>query len=37
LRLARYRWAAIRSYLRRMGRKILSAVIGLFVREDGSD
>jgi 3-oxoacyl-[acyl-carrier-protein] synthase-3 len=37
-RLARYRWAAIRSYLRRLGWKILSAVMGLFVRDNnGSD
>jgi 3-oxoacyl-[acyl-carrier-protein] synthase-3 len=35
-RLVRYRWAAIRSYLRRLRRKILSAVIGLFVRNNGS-
>ena len=35
-RLARYRWAAIRSYLRRLGWKILSAVIRLFVRDNGS-
>ena len=35
-RLARYRWAAIRSYLRRLGWKILSAVIGLFVRNNDS-
>jgi 3-oxoacyl-[acyl-carrier-protein] synthase-3 len=36
-RLIRYRWAALHSYLRRLGRKILSAVIGLFVRNNGSD
>jgi 3-oxoacyl-[acyl-carrier-protein] synthase-3 len=37
-RLARYRWAAIRSSLRRLGWKILSAVMGLFVRDNnGSD
>jgi 3-oxoacyl-[acyl-carrier-protein] synthase-3 len=35
-RLTRYRWAAIRSYLRRLGWKILSAVIRLFVRGNGS-
>jgi 3-oxoacyl-[acyl-carrier-protein] synthase-3 len=35
-RLARYRWATIRSYLRRLGRKVLSVVIGLFVTDDGS-
>jgi 3-oxoacyl-[acyl-carrier-protein] synthase-3 len=35
-RLTRYRWAAIRSYLRRLGWKILSAVIRLFVRDNGS-
>jgi len=36
-RLARYRWAAVRSYLRRLGWKILSAVMRLFVRNKGSD
>ena len=35
-RLARYHWATVRSYLRRLGRKILSALIGLFVRNNGS-
>jgi len=35
-RLVRYRWAAIRSYLRRLGWKILLAVMGLFVRDNGS-
>jgi 3-oxoacyl-[acyl-carrier-protein] synthase-3 len=35
-RLTRYRWAAIRSYLRRLSWKILSAVIKLFVRDNGS-
>ena len=35
-RLVRYRWAAIRSYLRRLGRRILSALIRLFVRDNGS-
>jgi 3-oxoacyl-[acyl-carrier-protein] synthase-3 len=35
-RLARYRWAAIRSYLRRLGRRILAALIRLFVRDNGS-
>ena len=35
-RLARYRWAAIHSYLRRLGRRLLSAVIRLFVRDNGS-
>ena len=35
-RLVRYRWAAIRSYLRRLVRKILSALIGLFVRNNGA-
>jgi 3-oxoacyl-[acyl-carrier-protein] synthase-3 len=35
-RLARYRWAAIRSYLRRLGWKILSALIRLFVRDNSS-
>ncbi len=35
-RLARYRWAAIRSYLRRLGRRILAAVMGLFMRNNGS-
>jgi 3-oxoacyl-[acyl-carrier-protein] synthase-3 len=36
-RLARYRWAAVRSYLRRLGWKILSAVMRLFVRNKSSD
>jgi hypothetical protein len=36
-RLARYCWAAVRSYLRRLGWKILSAVMRLFVRNKGSD
>jgi 3-oxoacyl-[acyl-carrier-protein] synthase-3 len=36
-RLARYRWAAVRSYLRRLGWKILSAVMKLFVRNKSSD
>jgi 3-oxoacyl-[acyl-carrier-protein] synthase-3 len=35
-RLVCYHWAAIRSYLRRLGWKILSAVMGLFVRDNGS-
>ncbi len=35
-RLVRYRWAAIHSYLRRLVRKILSALIGLFVRKNGA-
>ncbi len=35
-RLARYRLAAVRSYLRRLGRRILSALTGLFVRNNGS-
>jgi len=35
-RRARYRWAAVRSYLHRLGRRILSALIGLFVRNNGS-
>jgi 3-oxoacyl-[acyl-carrier-protein] synthase-3 len=33
---ARYRWAAVRSYLHRLGRRILSALIRLFVRNNGS-
>jgi 3-oxoacyl-[acyl-carrier-protein] synthase-3 len=36
-RLARYRWAAIRSYLRRLGRKILLGMMRLFARDNGSD
>jgi 3-oxoacyl-[acyl-carrier-protein] synthase-3 len=36
-RLARYRWAAVRSYLRRLGWKILSAVMRLFARNKSSD
>ena len=36
-RLARYRWAAVRSYLRRLGWKILSAVVRLFARNKSSD
>jgi len=36
-RLARYRWAAVRSYLRRLGWKIVSAVMRLFARNKSSD
>jgi 3-oxoacyl-[acyl-carrier-protein] synthase-3 len=35
-RLARYLWTTIRSSLRRLGWKILSALRGLFVRDNGS-